>query len=509
MSSSSSSSQSSASSSENSSNPSQELTPKYAASIYKDLFNNSSYVLSTTPSVGEANILVIPVWFTDSSTYISASNKENVREDIHAAYFGTNEETGWRSVKTYYEEESHGALTLTGTVSGWYECGKSSSNYRVDDDLSKTIGLVKTATEWYFKQNQTANRTDYDCDKDGYLDGVMLIYATPDLQASGHDEGYDNLWAYCYWVQERSVKSVMNPGANAFFWASYDFMYGQEIASVRTGKSNSPFHGDTSHCNIDAHTFIHEMGHMFGLNDYYDYSGKYSPAAGFSMQDSNVGGHDPFSSFALGWGQAYVPTETITINLKPFVETGEMILLSPSFNQYDSPFDEYLLLEYYTPTGLNAFDTQYQYSSSLYPKGVQTSGIRLWHVDDRLYYEETGKQFSFTTNPKDKSHTVEEAFTNTYSDGTEETEAYCSPLGSDYYNFNQLQLIHNNTRTNYKPTANLSNNSLFKVGNSFDMNTYKRQFVKSGKLNQNIDLGFTFTVESVTAEYATITITKL
>ena len=111
VSSSSSSSQSSASSSENSSNPSQELTPKYAASIYKDLFNNSSYVLSTTPSVGEANILVIPVWFTDSSTYISASNKENVREDIHAAYFGTNEETGWRSVKTYYEEESHGALT--------------------------------------------------------------------------------------------------------------------------------------------------------------------------------------------------------------------------------------------------------------------------------------------------------------------------------------------------------------------------------------------------------------
>ena len=506
VSSSSSSSQSSANSSENSSNPNQELTPKYAASTYKDLFNNSSYVLSTTPSVGEANILVIPVWFTDSSTYISTSSKENVREDIHAAYFGTNEETGWRSVKTYYEEESHGALTLTGTVSDWYECGKSSSNYRVDDDLSKTIGLVKTATEWYFKQN-AANRTDYDCDKDGYLDGVMLIYAAPDLQASGNDN-YDNLWAYCYWVQERSAKSVMNPGANAFFWASYDFMYGQEIASARTGKSNSPFHGDTSHCNIDAHTFIHEMGHMFGLNDYYDYSGKYSPAAGFSMQDSNVGGHDPFSSFALGWGQAYVPTETITINLKPFAETGEMILLSPSFNQYDSPFDEYLLLEYYTPTGLNAFDTQYQYSSNLYPKGVQTSGIRLWHVDDRLYYE-TRNSFSFTTNPKDNSHTVEEAFTNTYSDGTEETEAYCSPLGSDYYNFNQLQLIHNSTRTTYKPMADLSSSSLFKAGNSFDMNTYKKQFVKSGKLNQNIDLGFTFTIDSVTAEYATITITKL
>ena len=38
---------------------------------------------------------------------------------------------------------------------------------------------------------------------------------------------------------------------------------------------------------------------------------------------------------------------------------------------------------------------------------------------------------------------------------------------------------------------------------------YNKQFFKSGKLNQNIDLGFSFTVDNTIADYATITITKI
>lgn len=494
------------SSSVNSSSSATPLVAKHASTTYSDLYKNSVYTLSTTPSVGEANIIVVPIWFTDSSSYILESSKENVREDIHTAYFGSNNEAGWRSVKTYYEQESHAALTLEGTVTEWYSCNKASSYYGNDDEyLTKTITLVQSVSDWYFNSHPSISRLDYDKDQDGYLDGVMLIYAAPDQQAANSD--YDNLWAYCYWTQDTTAKNISKPGVNAFFWASYDFMYGQAKAIERTGK-NSPYSGDTSHCNIDTHTFIHEMGHMFGLNDYYDYSGQYTPAGNFSMQDSNVGGHDAFSSFALGWGKAYIPNESVTISLAPFTTSGEMILLSPSFNEYNSPFDEYLLLEFYTPTGLNEFDTTYQYLSKKYPRGTKEMGIRLWHVDDRLFYE-SGRTFKFTTNPNDKSHPVEESFTNTFDDGTEETAGYLSPLGGAYYNFNQLQLIHNNTNITYKNKNDFTTNSLFRKGNSFDMNTYRKQFSKIGKLNQNIDLGFSFSVDNITSEYATITITKL
>ena len=291
------------------------------------------YSLSSTPSIGSSNIIVIPVWFTDSNNYISTDGKQRVREDIQTAYFGSNTDTGWRSVKTYYEEESHGSLTFDGVVSDWYTCGQSSRYYGDSQaGTSRTMDLVTTVSSWYFTQNPSLNRKNYDKDGDGYLDGIMLIYGAPDHRAANNS--YENLWAYCYWVQNASHQNVDNPGPHAFFWASYDFMYGSNKVSSRTGK-NGPSGGDTRYCTVDAHTYIHEMGQMFGLDDYYDYSGQYSPAGNFSMQDYNIGGHDPFSSYALGWGKAYIPTQSMTINLKPFATSGEMILLTPSFNRYN------------------------------------------------------------------------------------------------------------------------------------------------------------------------------
>lgn len=441
---------------------------------------------------------MIPVWFTDSNNFIAVENKDIVREDIRKAYFGSNEEIGWRSVKTYYEEESHGKLTIDGTVSEWYSENASYNTYAAESNLSNTVDLVVKATKWYFDNHTTEKRRDYDEDGNGYLDGVMLIYGAPDYSAMNNNK--KNLWAYCYWVQDTSANSRFNPGANAFFWASYDFMYGSNIVTSHTGLSN--YHsGDTSHVNIDTHTFIHEMGHMYGLDDYYDYAGQYLPAGGFSMQDQNVGGHDPFSSFALGWGKAYVPTESMTIHLKPFDATGEMIILSPNWNTYNSAFDEYLILEYYTPNGLNKHDTTYQYNGA-YPTGTTEYGIRLWHVDARLNVY-TGQVDSSgnpkftpanTTDPASASNKVALMMNNSYQ-GT----------NKDY---NLLHLIRNKTTTTFNSKTKFTGSHLFKAGSSFDTTTFNKQFVKSTTLNNGKALGYSFTVSSVLSEYATITITK-
>ena len=467
---------------------------KKASINYKNYTTYASAPISSAPCVGAANILVIPVWFTDSGNYIASSNKENVRSDIQAAYFGTNEQTGWRSVKTFYEEESHGALTFTGTVSEWYSCGKASSYY--DTDSSLTCDLVVTASDWYFS-NHSDSRKNYDKDGDGYLDSVMLIYGAPDY-GSLEDESRDNLWAYCFWIQDQSVKSVSSPGANVFFWASYDFMYNSSKAYQRTGKSYYGG-GDTTYCSLDTHTYIHEMGHVFGLEDYYDYSGQYNPAGGFSMQDNNVGSHDPFSSYALGWGKAYIPTETTTINLKPFQDTGEMILLSPNPDSNNSPFAEYLLLEYYTPTGLNKFDSDHQYREGYqYPKGPNIRGIRVWHVDARLAKYSSGS-YALTSNPPSNYNRVTMAMSNSYQGGDLGSSTdYLSPLGSSCYNMNILQLIRNDNSATYKPTQNFKSTDVFRSGSSFTMNQVKNQFVKpGGKLNSNVDLGFSFTVNAL------------
>lgn len=465
------------------------------ASTYDDYMENNVWALDSCPTVGNPKLLVIPIWFNDSSTFILESKKETVRSDIEKAYFGSTSETGWHSVKSYYEEESKGAITLSGTVSSWYSVNKSYTTYGSQSSGgSATESLVTTATNWYFSNNPSESRTDYDSNGDGYLDGVLLIYAAPDYYAM-NSSNYPNLWAYCYWVQSESNRSTSNPGPNTYFWASYDFMYSSSKAYTQTGKS-SYASGDTSHCNIDAHTFIHEMGHVFGLEDYYDYGSGYAPSAGFSMQDYNMGGHDPYSVMALGWANPYIPEESCTIEISAFQKSHDLILLTPEWNAFNSPFDEYLLLELYTPTGLNQLDSTYSYAS--YQSGPTGTGIRLWHIDARLLHVESKSSYDYvysasniTTNPNyNSNYGVYHAMSNTYNDAD-----YGSVLGSSYYKYNILELIRNSTSAQTPSSSYISNSDLFGNGSSFNTSTYSKQFANSGgKLNSSKTLGWSFSV---------------
>ena len=479
-----------------------------------DFAGNTYTKKDAAPSTEKTKFLVIPVWFKDSNEYIV--NKNNVKEDIEKAFFGTKEDTGWESVKTYYETESNGRLSIKGTVTDWYEINYNHNlyNYNLDSprNNSKSIySLVNDATNWYFN-NHSDNRKNYDCDQDGYLDGVVLIYGCPDRLALSNRNRFsqygDSLWAYTTWLGSSATCDVNKPNANCFLWASYDFMYSEKTSASRTKANPAYGSGNTTYCSIDAHSYIHEVGHMFGLDDYYDYANKYNPSGGFSMQDDNVGGHDPFSCLTLGWADAYVPYEECTITLTPFQSSHEVILLSPSFNSANSPFDEYLLLELYTPTGLNKFDTDHLYREG-YPRGVDETGIRLWHIDARLVEVRNAYNSAYS----DKSYVVPFKnnalmMSNTYPSAT---NAYISPCGEEYADFNLLQLIRNNSKETSYSKNQFSKSDLFLSGSSFNMNTFKKQFVFNGKLNSGATLDWSFSVSikgSNENAVATITLNK-
>lgn len=467
------------------------------AQTYKDLSTRNC------PTSGDVKLLVIPLWLTDSADFFSLNDaKTNIRNDIKDAYFGTEGDTGWHSVSSYYRTESRGALNITGTVSEWYEPDLAVSDIGNDDSskATNTQALVTRATNWYFTNHQDESRSDYDSDGDGYLDGVIVIYAAPDCASNGVDEDYQkysNLWAFCFYV-ESAVSNVSNPVAKTFFWASYDFMYGVKSARDKTGSNY--YKGSTTYCKIDTHTYIHEMGHVFGLEDYYDYSNNaYLSAGGFSMQDYNVGGHDPFSVMSFGWVKPFIPTDDCSILLHSFQSSGELILLTPEWNSYNSPFDEYILLELYTPDGLNNFDVTYQYTvnGASYPRGPNAIGVRMWHVDARLTYTLPG-QYSFSTeltsNAKSGHSNLITAFSNTYMNSNA-YEPHVSPLARsnpNYSYFNLLSLIRNDVNSTHiyqRNTGNLLNAaSLFKTGDRFDFGTYGKQFAYKDKFGGEKDV---------------------
>lgn len=461
----------------------QTLTKQDVKYDYHDLKQNGIYNTPAMPSTGNSKMLVVPIWFADSSNYINSVEKSSIRSDIEEAYFGEANTSSlpWHSVKSYYETESKGTLNLSGKVTDWYETSYSSTTITSDqvDSLVEDVGNS-------LKQQLGSEYNSYDTDKDGYIDALILIYAAPNC--NNDNKVSESLWAYCFWLQQENY-NINNPIANTYFWASYDFMY------------------ESGNDHIDAHTYIHEMGHVLGLDDYYDYAYEYgnNPAAGFSMQDYNVGSHDPFSQMALGWVEPYVPTDDITIEIESFQESGDVILLSPEWT--GSPFDEYLLLELYTPTGLNAYDVN---NSGIYISGPNDIGIRLWHVDARLrrYYESGNYIYVDTSN-----HYTDFVEGNYYGIGATNTtyvanqglEGYYAEVSEDR-NYDLLALIRNSRANDDEMQDNLNSLMLFKAGDSFTMSSYMSQFPKGSVLNSGSSLGFSFEVLSIDEVNLTATI---
>ena len=466
-----------------------EITPEKVSAkyTYKDYMSHFPQKISSSPCLGESHLLVIPVWFTDSDNYIALSKKENVRNDISLAYFGTENDVGWESVTSYYKEDSFNNISLTGHVSEWYECSRPASYY-YEDSGSVTTDLVIEAVNWFKGNHPDIDVKDFDKDDDGYLDGVVLIYAAPDYQSLQIKQ--ENLWAYCYWTGLKN--NMENPNVSAYFWASYDFMYSPEVAIQKTGKTNYGFGNCNNGVKLDTHTYIHEMGHMYGLEDYYDYAEKEPciPAGGFSMQDYNVGGHDPFSRYSLGWVKAYVPTESSTFTLKPVETSGEIVILSNDFN--GSPFDEYIILELYSPEGLNELDSKYRYGR--YPQGPKNMGVRIWHVDARLIDVKT-------------SYVVRDITNNGYI--TANTNTTSGDRVKDYlkggpYFLNHL--IRNNTKTKLNSKDFISDSDLFKSGDSFSIKKFSNQFKKESTLNSGRAFNWSVSVNSINENGASISV---
>ena len=320
------------------------------------------------PNKGNQKMLVVPVMFKGESL----NNKDKVLSDLNTTFNGSELETGWESVSSFYSETSYGNLNIEADVLDyWITLDKSCNevanlSYNEYDD--PTIYVLD------YVHNYLKNRIDltqYDNNSDGFVDGVWLVYGNHSYSEYQYesDELENLLWAYTYWNTDSRPNANM-PAFNVYCWGSYDFMYESE------GKSGG--------IKLDAHTFIHETGHMLGLDDYYDYDSTKNPTGCLDMMDYNIGDHNSYSKWMLDWVKPKVyDFEEEVIDVKSFVDTGEFIVIPSDKNVNYSPLSEYLLIEFYTPTGLNTQDASYSYLGS-YPKMFSDYGVRIYHVDSRL-----------------------------------------------------------------------------------------------------------------------------
>jgi M6 family metalloprotease-like protein len=338
--------------------------------------------------------------------------------------------------------------------------------------VSKLSTSIYYDPTWYvvdYVVNELKNKIDlkeYDNNSDGYIDGIWLIYGRDNytkLSFPSLDE-QDILWAYTYW-EHNNVGSLSSPKANVYGWGSYDFMYVSNNSKLK----------------IDAHTFIHETGHMLGLDDYYDYDDETNRSGCLDMMDFNIGDHSSYSKFLLGWVTPQVYNfEKETFTIKPFESSGDCILIPASSEHSVSTMEEYLLIEFYTPTGLNEHDSLFNYLDK-YPKMFTNIGLKIYHVDSRigqLMYNDgdwlyTNYAYNFT---------LEDLYD--YSSKISYFTIYSSNTGSVSYNpdYKLLSLISSRYGVGRDYQEYARNSDLYGVGSKLS----KFKFNNGNTLNLNL-----------------------
>ena len=476
----------------------------YSKFTYEDVYKSS--LTPVTPSKGNVNILVVPVEFSDLDSFTTSN-----LELINYAFNGSNEDNTtsyWESCKSFYYKSSNGALNFNFEVTDVFVPSITSTTFnRYADDYGteSTMILDEIAAEGLTINNSSINFNDkkYDSNNDGTIDGVWMIYnATSYLDVYGSQK---------YWAYTTNYGSE-NPTVPFGKYANGSILFLSESGRLPRDSKNA-----------DAHTIIHETGHMLGLDDYYDYCGKnnYSYTGLVDMMDLNIGDHDAFSKYALGWTKSLVVTDERTLTLKPFATSFDSIIL-PSGTYNGSAFSEYLIIEYYTPEGLFAHDSENKYGglSSSYPKFFTESGLRIYHIDARLsefnakynmFTHSISYEFGDYLTDTNLSYIpgYQENMNGTEASWTEISHTNC-PVDSTrnkdgkalitlVSSQNELLFGRRGANNNDLYTKNLSDGYAFSYQN-------QNKYFTNGKFNDGSEMNYTITINGTSEEGINITI---
>ena len=483
------------------------LTTTY--SLLKEPYNeavtsNEAFPNSFANLTGNMNVIVVPVYWSDQADRATDANKEilcralgNVMDEQGNVTSYSTDNPKEPSLSEYYKTASYGKLTVNSFVTDWYAFPDSYENVyeRTWDAM-----MLEDLLIWLKETYRDMDHSMFDNDKDGLYDEIILIN-TGDMSGyssytrDGMSGAYRQALQYGgyetapYVGMMSGMRTPENPYLYTYINMAFGFLFDNNIM------------GDAS--NMRTKTLIHEFGHTLGLYDYYDNgTAGISALGGYDMQDASVGDWNVYSKYTAGWiepvvvdEESFAGQDTVEFTIKSSALNGDALLIPAAGYDYNgTPFDEYIMLDLFTPEGLHTYD------SAIFALD-NAVGVRIYHVSDRLVY-------GYYDVMLNEAKEFLEYGARVHSNDSDK-------LWSDKYGFYQIEIISatgNNKFTSKTSTdRNFLAEDLFGAGDSFSVEEYD-EFFYNGKMDCGVDFGYEITVKSITqtdGEYtATIAISR-
>ena len=300
-------------------------------------------------------------------------------KEQYEAIFGGDygQEQALESLSTYYKFNSYGKVSME-YYFYYYDTGmscKEAFDYTEDD--AKAVELLYDGFR-EFQETYDGDLKDWDRNGDGYVDLLYFVSCEDLTKTVGNGTPY-----YIYGAGSTPTLSIPPDPEKPVIHTYAKVAYSDMLEEILPGRS----FGGLRH-------LIHETGHIFGLEDYYNTKtdegeNDFDTLGMFDMQSYNMGDWNVYSRFAAGWLDPYVidgTKESVTIKIGCSSEVADAILIPTGAGWNGTAFDEYIMVDVLAPYAAAGFDWKWLCQEPLVKQDDMrlSGGVRIYHVDSRL-----------------------------------------------------------------------------------------------------------------------------
>ncbi len=462
-------------------------------SLVKDTLNDAQNANQAMPkkysdTVGTMNVLAVPIVWNDQTELASDKNIENIKRafgnvmdvDGNVTVYEP-EDNEILSLSEYFRIASYDQLTINAFVTDWYphrlSFKESQSSYWMWDEPDEVYNWVR---ETY----PTLDISRFDNDKDGIIDEIIFIN-------TGNGIGKAEALGHEFWGAYRYAKDYGGHETQTYGTPENPVVY--HYVNMTLGHLLNDY--EDAEKGIDTNVLIHEFGHTIAVMDYYNTgNGNATFLGGYDMQDGNVGDWNVYSKYCAGWltpvvadENCFAGSDTVEFTLRSSALYGDALLIPAAGYAYNkTPYDEYLILDLFTPEGLHEND------SKLF--GLENEvGVRIYHVSDLM------------------EQVVKEEGSSQLKYGMQHYTNNSDTIYSKQFGMHQIEIVSATGKNRFTEDGNFRPEDFFTEGDRFAVEDFD-EFFYNGKMDNGLAFGYEIAVTSISQvngeTVATIRVTR-